>query len=328
MDAAGVWRAADLFKDDWIWQPYNVLCCPIIHISLSIYTHTSVSCVVYLLLLLFSLSLLFLNLFTSLSVQPDWGVFFFLFSLAEAHMQQQHKYEHKSLIESMRSHSSILSFWIHKPESRLHTLASLGEILQSASRHIAGMIEIYTGYIVACFLSHSAPLPLPLLSVLGEWFPAPSLKGLRLLVSSFNLLRLFSNSVQSFTLKMASTSLYLLWGSLICLEFSQTSILTEFQHLFCDAGCLGSLFLTYLSPILLLSLCMGIFLSAQPGLHLCCCCCPIISLKVVPSQKHIWTVSPFCLQELNSARATGIWSIFTKKRCTIECNPIQHTFNK
>lgn len=87
----------------------RAMCCPVIYISL--YTHTHLSpCVVYFLLLLFSLSLPFLNLFTSLSVQPDGGVFIFIFSIAKAHMQQQHKYEHRSLIESMRSHSSILSF--------------------------------------------------------------------------------------------------------------------------------------------------------------------------------------------------------------------------
>lgn len=115
MEAAGVWRAADLFKDDGIWQPCNVLSC---NLYFSIHTHTHLSpCVVYFLLLLFSLSLPFLNLFTSLSVQPDGGVFIFIFSIAKAHMQQQHKYEHRSLIESMRSHSSILSFWIHKPDS-------------------------------------------------------------------------------------------------------------------------------------------------------------------------------------------------------------------
>lgn len=272
------------------------MCCPVIYISL--YTHTHLSpCVVYFLLLLFSLSLPFLNLFTSLSIQPDGGVFIFIFSIAKAHRQQQHKYEHRSLIESMRSHSSILSFWIHKPDSLCWLPSS--QSCQSWCDIAVGSLA-HRWYDRNLYWLHCGMLPFTFcppfhflfyLSFETD-FPAPSLKAFRLLVSSFNLLRLFSTSVRSFTLKIATTSLYLLWGSLICLEFSQTSLLAEFQHLSCDAGFFGSLFLAYLFPILLLSLCVGIFLSAQPGLHLCCCCRPIISLKVVPSQKHIWTLSP------------------------------------
>lgn len=207
-------------------------------------------------------------------------------------MQQQHKYEHESLIESMRSHSSILSFWIHEPDSLWLTpvFTVLPVLVWYCSRQTGTSLAWWKSMLATLWYAsfHILP-PFHFLFYLSfkTGFPAPSLKAFRLFVSSFNLLRLFFNSVRSFTLKIASTSLYLLWGSLICLEFSQTSLLAEFQHLSGDTGFSGSLSLAYLFPILLLSLCMGIFLSAQPGLHLCCCCRAIISLKVVA-----WTVLP------------------------------------
>lgn len=72
MEAGGVWRAADLFKDDGIWQPCNVLSC---NLYSSIHTHTSVC-------LLFAASFLSIaSVLKSLyiSLNSSWRGCFFLF---------------------------------------------------------------------------------------------------------------------------------------------------------------------------------------------------------------------------------------------------------
>lgn len=86
---------------------------------------------------------------------------------------------------------------------------------------------------MVCFLSNAAPLPFQLYRSLETDSPAPSLKALRLLVSSFDLL-LFSNSVQSLSLDFAFKILHLCRSfeaviytlcfvcSVICLVFSLT----------------------------------------------------------------------------------------------------------